>query len=184
MFERKIAGLLVIVSVLLLTGCSRQPRTAPFLHGPYREKYLIADQELGKLQFFISKDIVVQDQSFLEGGPARHGRVIVMRRGTPGVVTEAGSNWLRVSFEKGGPGATFVTDRSKDVDQYWLATEVEGRAGFYRIKELPEKVLIHQGTRYVVIDGADAYLRVDQSDLGKLIESRRHIGGRQTEQRR
>lgn len=184
MFERKIAGLLVIVSVLLMGACSKQPRAFPFLHGPYREKYLIADQELQKIQFYISKDIVAQDQAFREGGLAKHGRVIILRKGTPGVATEAGPNWIRVSFEKGGPGVAFVTDRSNDADGYWLATEVEGRAGYYKISELPERLLLHQGTRYIVIDGADAYLLVDRTDLGKLIESRIHVGGRETQQRR
>ena len=69
MFKRKTPGLLLTVSVLLLVGCSSGPHADAFFHKGYRKDYLITDQELKKIQFFVSTDVVVQDLSFLEGGP-------------------------------------------------------------------------------------------------------------------
>jgi hypothetical protein len=177
MLKTRTSGLL-IVAVLLLAGCSSGPQRLGFLHTSYRTRYLITDPEFKKLQFYVSTEILVQGQSFRTGHPGSGTQVIVVRKGTPGVVTEVGSYWLRVSFEKGGPGVFFVTDPSKPEDRYWLGTEVQGRQGFSKVRDLSEKVLMHLGTSYAVVYGDDAYLLVNASDLDKIIKSRRHIGGR------
>ena len=98
--------------------------------------------------------------------------------GTKGAVTEVGPNWLRVSFQEGGPGVLFVSDTGKPEDRYWLATTAEGLPGVYKVKDLPDKVLENQGRRYKVVQGADAYLLLDRKDFDKLVEGRQHIKGR------
>ncbi len=94
------------------------------------------------------------------------------------MVLEVGPNWLKVSFQEGGRGVTFLADKDERVDRYWLATEVKHKKGYYRVSELSEQILINDGNIYKIVYGADAYLLVDSDRLEELIEKRRIIKGR------
>jgi hypothetical protein len=169
--------LLVVVLLLVVVGCSR-PANRGFLQKSHRELFLIEPAELRRLQFYVSNDIVVQNQA---AGGASTEDVIIMRAGTPGAVMAVGDNWLRVSFQEGGRGVPFVTDLTRKEDRYWFATEVDGRVGYHKMFTLPEQVLVLDGERYRVMEGADSFLLVDGPQIEKLIEGRRHLTGRKAE---
>ena len=179
MGDSKVRKLTGVMALVMLAGCSsNQFSRVNFLHVAYRQMYAIEDQEFYKLQFYVAKDVLAHEETRAQGDAGAAGRVIVMREGTPGVVKEVGDDWLRVSFEKGGPGVFFLTDPTKEEDLYWLATRMEGREGLYVVKDLPQKIVLQEGRRYLVMEGADASLLVDGSDMARLIESRRHAKGR------
>lgn len=170
---------LLVIAAISLPACSKPPKKINFLHTSIRETYLIQPAELKELQFYISGRILAQDEEWLAGGGAPEGHVVLIAAGTKGVVLEAGPNWLRASFEDGGTGVYFVSDTTRPEDRYWLATTVAGRDGLYKVKDLPEPVIEVDGVRFKVIQGADSYLLLDRKDFDKLVESRRHIKGRQ-----
>jgi hypothetical protein len=159
---------LLVAAVVSLSACSGAPKKMNFLHSSVRETYLIQPAELKALQFYISENVLAQGD----------GDVVLVASGTKGAVTEVGPNWLRVSFQEGGPGVLFVSDTGKPEDRYWLATTAEGLPGVYKVKDLPDKVLENQGRRHKVVQGADAYLLLDRKDFDKLVEGRQHIKGR------
>jgi len=182
MCDSKLRKLTLLIALVLLAGCSsHQFSRVNFLHVAYRQMYAIEDQEFNKLQFYVAKDVLAHEETSTQGDAGVAGQVIVVREGTPGIVKEVGDDWLLVSFEKGGPGVFFLTDPRKEEDLYWLATTVEGREGLYAVKDLPQKIVLQEGRRYLVMEGADASLLVDGSDMARLIESRRHAEGRKRE---
>ncbi len=204
MHGQRILAWLVVLPFYLLSGCilvmlaappSLPPPRTAFLHMAHRQNYSLTAQELRDLQLYISTTVLAQ----YEG--ATEKKSVLVSAGTPGVVTDVGPDWLKVSFREGGIDVPFIIDRTdrsrKDIryfratkeglvedkgskdSQYWLATEVEGRKGFYMIKELPEKVFLYEGTRYSLVTGARAYLKVDPEGLNKLVKSRKATEGRQ-----
>jgi hypothetical protein len=168
---------LLAVATVSLSVCSSVPKKINFLHTSVRETYLMQPEELKELQFYISENILAQNEERLTGA-TEAGDVVVVASGTRGVVTEVGPNWLRVSFEEGGPGVLFVSDTSKPEDRYWLATTADGSSDVYKVKDLPDQVLENQGRRFKVVQGADAYLLLDREDFDELVAHRRHIKGR------
>jgi hypothetical protein len=166
----------VLISLLLAalapTGCAT--RTEFFLNRAHRMNYALETEELQSLQFYISTDVLAHEiGTKTEGTPTS---VYVVKRDTPGVVTEAGPTWLRVSF---GPtrGAPFVTVPDEEDDSwYWLATEVE--QGLRRVRDVDDKVVVVDGRRFRLAYGINARLLVNSKDLRKLIEKRAHAPGR------
>jgi len=197
MHGQRIQAWLVVLPFYLLSGCIAPPPIPPrtaFLHTAHRQNYSLTAQELRGLRFYISTTVLAQ----YEGATGK--KSVKMSQGTLGVVTDVGPDWLTVSFREGGIDVPFIIDRtdrskkgsryfratkeglvevegSKD-SQYWLATEVEGRKGFYMIKDLPEKVFLYEGTRYSLVTGARANLIVDSKGLDKLVKSRQVTEGR------
>lgn len=176
MSQSRTACLLASVAILSAVGCA-SPKIS-FLHTGHRENLAIEDQELKNLQFYISTAVLAKNISTPES-QATAESVIIVAKDTPGLVTEIGPKWLRVSFEEGGSGARFITAGAERNDAYWLATEVEGRPGLHMVKELPEKILLHEGTRLRVVYGANARLLISTKDLEELITKRRHLKGRE-----
>ena len=166
------SGLLFVLAVVLLAGCSSRHMLG-FYHVSHRERYAITGEELRGMQFYVSKDVLVQPRS-----PAQAGAdVIILREGTPGVVVDSGPDWIRVSFQEGGTGVRFVADGGKPEDLYWLATQTDSSPRLSKLNVLSDKVLLHDGERYSVVEGADAVLFIDRDDLEKLINSRPHLTG-------
>jgi hypothetical protein len=97
---------------------------------------------------------------------------------TPVVVTGSGPNWLKVNSREGGVDVPFVTDPNHYNALYRIATEVEGSKEFKKITELPEKIFLHEGTRYQLVSGSDAFLLVDWEGWEKLAKTRRVTEGR------
>ena len=170
---RTIEGMILTIFVLLAVSCSSAPRTIGFLHNYHRQVYSFTEGELKELQFYLSADVLAQYQD------TTGTKSILLARLTPGVVTSAGPDWLKVSFREGGINVPFITDLSRNNDRYWLATAIKGEEDFKKIKELPERVFLHKGTRYKLAYGANAFLLVDWEGWKNLVETRKATGGRQ-----
>ncbi len=166
---------LLALTLLFVGACS--VRHIGFMHVRHRVNYSLEAQELERAQFYISTRILAKDISDSAVRDEAAG-VIIVPEGTPGMVLEVGPRWLRVSFDKEGSGVMFLSDPERGDDAYWLATEVEGQPGLHKVKDLPEKILLNGGTAYKLIYGANARLLINEKDLGKLIEQRRHLKGR------
>ncbi len=168
-------GSLLLVTLLFLGACAT--RHIGFMHVRHRQNFSLEAQELEHAQFYISTRVLAKDVGDAALMDEAAGVIIVPEQ-TPGVVTEVGPSWLRVSFSKEGSGVVFLTDPKQGDDAYWLATEVEGQPGLHKLKDLPDKILLVAGTAYKLIYGAKARLLINEDDLIKLIEQRRHLKGR------
>ena len=164
-------GFLMLAVIFLLAGCSSAP-PMPFQNNSHRETYSFQLEDLEKLQFYISSDVVAQYQD------ATGTKSLLLARMTPGVATGAGPNWIKVSFREGGVDVPFVTDPNQYDGRYWIATEVERDKQFRKISDLPDRYFLHKGVRYTVVSGADALLLFDWDGWKKLVERRKATGGR------
>jgi hypothetical protein len=157
-----------LLGILLLSACGISSIDPPF-YREYRERYALTADELETLQFYISRQVLAHA---LDGSPGvAPDQVVLLAAHTPGLVRDAGPDWLRVAFTKGGEGVLFRSRNDRADALYELATTTEdGR--IVLVSELPERVLSQGERRYKIIEGADAYLIVSRKDLGHLIESR------------
>jgi len=166
-----IHGWLIGAVLSFLVGCSSAP--IAFQNNSHRQVYSLNEEDLKKLQFYISRDVVAQYQD------ATGTKSLLVPRLTPGVVTGAGPNWLKVSFKEGGVDVPFITDPNQYDGRYWIATEVEGTKDFKKIADLPDKSILYKGTRYKLVSGSDAILLVDWEGWKKLVQTRKVTEGRQ-----
>jgi hypothetical protein len=163
-------GWLMAALLSLLAGCSTPP--IAFQNNSHRQIYSLNQEDLQKLQFYISRDVVAQYQD------ATGTKSLLLTRLTPGVVTGAGPNWVRVSFKEGGVDVPFITDPNQYDGRYWIATEVEGTKDLKKIADLPDKSILYKGTRYKLVSGADAILLMDFDGWKRLVETRKVTEGR------
>jgi hypothetical protein len=163
--------LLILAFSFLLASCSTPP--IAFQNTSHRQTHSLNLEDLQKLQFYISRDVVAQYQD------ATGTKSLLLTRLTPGVATGAGPNWIKVSFREGGVDVPFITDPNQYDGRYWIATEVEGSKDFKRIAELPEKSFLYKGVRYKLVSGDDAILLFDWEGWKKVVETRKVTGGRQ-----
>jgi hypothetical protein len=166
-------GCLIVVLFFLLVGCSSDPTTFPFLNNTHRQAYSLNEDDLKKVQFYVSTEIVAQVKE--PGGT----QSFLVPRLTPGVVTASGPNWVKVSFRKGGADVPFVADPSQNDSRYYLASEVDGGKDFKRVTEVPGKVFTYKGTPLTLVSGADATLLLDWDSWEKVAATRKVTGGRQ-----
>jgi len=166
-----IRWLLITAVLILLSGCS-SVRTIPFQNMSHRQIYSLKLEDLQKMQFYVSSDVVAQYQD------ATGIKSLLVPRLTPGVATADGPNWIKVSFREGGIDVPFITDLKQTDGYYRIATEIDGGKEIKRISDLPEKSFLHQGVRYNVVSGADAMLLVDWETWNKVIETRKVTEGR------
>jgi hypothetical protein len=167
---------LIVAVLALLAGCSSAAPIA-FQNTSHRQTYSLNLEDLEKLQFYISTDVVAQYQD--AGGT----KSLLVPRLTPGVVTGAGPNWLKVSFREGGADVPFLADLTQYDPRYWIASEVEGSKDFKRITNLPGESFVYKGTRYTLVSGADAYLLFDWEGWKKVVETRVVTEGRRVGER-
>ena len=156
----------------LLAGCSSGPTTMPFLNNSHRQIYSLNEEDLRKVQFYVSTDIVAQVHE------ATATQSFVVPKLTPGVVTAAGPNWIKVSFRKGGVDVPFVADPKQTDSRYWIASELEGGKDFAKVIEVPGRFFMYKNTRLTLVSGADAILLVDWEDWKELVETRTVTEGR------
>jgi hypothetical protein len=171
-YWQNVQGCLVVALFFLLVGCSSGPTTIPFLNHTHRQAYSLNENDLKKVQFYVSKDIVAQVQDPMAT------QSFVVPRLTPGVVTAAGPNWIKVSFRKGGADVPFVADPNQNDSWYYIASEVEGGRSFKRVTEVPGTVFIYKGTPLTLISGADAMLLLDWDSWKEVAETRKVTEGR------
>jgi hypothetical protein len=166
----RIRGWLMATLLSLLAGCSTPP--IAFQNNSHRQVYSLNVEDLQKLQFYISRDVVAQYQD------ATGTKSLLLTRLTPGVVTGAGPNWVRVSFKEGGVDVPFITDPNQYDGRYWIATEVEGTKDLKKIADLPDRSILYKGTRYKLVSGADAILLMDWDGWKRVVETRKVTEGR------
>lgn len=163
--------LLTVSVIFLLAGCSSAPPMA-FQNYTHRQTPSLNLEDLEKLQFYISSDVVAQYQD------AAGTKSLLLARLTPGVATGAGPNWIKVSFREGGVDIPFITDPNLYDGRYWIATEVDGSKDLKKISELPDRFFVHKGVRYKVVSGADAILLFDWESWKTVVETRKATQGR------
>jgi hypothetical protein len=169
---QNVRGCLVVALFFLLVGCSSSPTTFPFLNNTHRQAYSLSEDDLKKVQFYVSEDIMAQVQAPMAT------QAFLVPRLTPGVVTAAGPNWIKVSFRNGGADVPFVADPNQNDSRYYIATEVEGGRNFKRVTEVPGKVFIYKGTPLTLVYGADAMLLLDWDSWEKVAATRKATEGR------
>ena len=169
---QKAQGCLVVALFLLLAGCASGPTTLPFQNYTHRQALSLSEDDLKRVQFYVSTHVVAQ----VKDPTATQSFVVPML--TPGVVTAAGPNWIKVSFREGGADVPFVADPNLNDSRYYIASEVEGGKSFKRVTEVPGKVFIFKGTQLNLVSGADAMLLVDWDSWHKVAETRKVTEGR------
>ena len=169
---QNVRGCLVVALFFLLVGCSSDPTTFPFLNNTHRQAYSLNEADLRKVQFYVSTEIMAQVQN-----PGATQAFLIPKM-TPGVVTGAGPNWIKVSFRQGGADVPFVADPNQNDSRYYIASEVEGGKNFKRVTEVPGKVFTYKGTPLTLISGADAMLLLDWDSWEKVAATRKVTGGR------
>lgn len=172
---------LALALTLLLAGCGTlaplRGSYAPyrFMHEQHREAYAMTQDDLAKLEFFVSSKVIAHNLD--DAGPEG---VVLVDADTPGVAVASGSDWIRVSFQRGGPGVVFLTQATATHDSHYsLATEVDEGTGYQLVRLTKDQVLRDGTRRYQIIEGADAYLVVDQKSLAKVVGTRRKAQGRE-----
>jgi hypothetical protein len=169
---QNLRGCLAVALVFFLVGCSSSPTTLPFQNYTHRQALSLSEDDLKKVQFYVSTAVVAQ----VKEPTATQSFVVPML--TPGVVTAAGPNWLKVNFREGGAEVPFVADPNVNDSRYYIASEVEGGKSFKRVTEVPGKVFIFKGTQLNLVSGADAMLLVDWDSWHKVAETRKVTEGR------
>ena len=166
-----IGWLLILPGLVLLIGCS-SVRPIPFQNMSHRQIYSLKLEDLQKLQFYVSSDVVAQYQD------ATGIKSLLVPRLTPGVATGEGPNWIKVSFREGGIDVPFITDLNQPDGYYWIASEIDGGKEIKRIRDLPDKSIVHQGIRYKLASEDDVMLLVDWTTWNRVIETRKVTEGR------
>ena len=169
--KQKLSWLPMMPIIVLLVGCSSAPPMV-FQNNSHRQVHSLKLEDLQKVQFYLSRDVVAQHQD------ASGMKSLLLPGLTPGVATSEGPTWIRVSFREGGVDVPFITDPQQPDGRYWIATEVAGSKEFKRISDLPEKSFLYKGVQYNVVSGADALLLFDWESWNRVVETRKTTEGR------
>ena len=170
--------LLFLGSILLFTACG--PNLKPFTKGLYEERQW-SDEDLRRVQFYLSQDIVMRRQ--LSGSTfevisgeikivdGRKVEEIVIRKGTPGVfVFRPKTNRLAISFEDSDKRFLVFGPNPKASGRFVLLASDWGR---YQGK------VTYENQKYTV-NSSSAYssLMVDLKKIRKTSVSSRTARGR------
>lgn len=171
--------LLIIASIGFLASCS--PKLTPFTQDLYDQNRW-SEQELKKIQFYLSEDIILRRQykegeSTIAGGKIRmvDGREveeIIFRKGTPGVLLfTPRTNRFAISFESNGEDRYLMFGPNpKAGDRYvLLAKDWDRRTG---------RVSYDDKVYTTTSSSAFSHLLVDLRRINKLEVERRTAGGR------
>lgn len=127
--------LLQATIIVLSTSCSvRVPYTSAI-----QQKYELSEQDLKNVQFFISHEVVLYKASDDGDAVAMNGELlvrsdkqieeVVIRKGTPGVVVNADTRKLAVSFEIGEDRYLVFGSNTSDGWYHLMAEEWTRRHG-------------------------------------------------------
>lgn len=166
---------ILMLATLFASACATPPQA--FLHRAHRQNYALQPAELRKAHYYVSDRILAHELSE-DGTATRPDQVLMLERDTPGALTDAGPNWLRVSFGS-GPGVLFVALPEATPDSvYQLASDPEPGQEPRRVRDIPDRTAKVGGRRYKVISGSEARLLIDSEALTEMIEARPKAGGR------
>ena len=166
---------ILALSILLLFACATPPQA--FLHRAHRQNYALQPEELRKAHYYVSDQIPAHELSE-DGSATRPDQVLLLEPETPGALTDAGPNWLRVAFGN-GPGVLFVAlPEARPDSVYQIASDPEPGQEPRRVRDIPDRTATVGKRRFKLITGAETRLLIDSEALGKMIESRPKAGGR------
>lgn len=162
-----------------LAACTKKPRMIPFLQKEHREAYRFTEQDLERIKFYSSSDVVVEQ---LDAPPGKQG-ILLVDDANPGVAVGSGPGWIRVSFPDSNTPLVFLADPTAEGDTgYSLATEVDG--GGYRLVRIDDqRILQLAGLRYRVPIGAFAELVVDHDKFAEFLTARERAHGQPVQER-
>ena len=144
----------------MAAGCSlcapRELRGLPRLLfiTSHRQNYSLNLQDLEKLQFFISTDVVARYQD------ATGTKSLLLPRMTPGVATGAGPNWIKVSFREEVPTFPLSPTRTSTMDGIGLPLKSKGPRISKKLSVSPSKLLFTKELG-AMVSGSEAILLVD-----------------------
>ena len=173
-FARKVHGLplFIVCAALVTTSACSSVRMETFLDGYHRQDLSIQPAELRKLQFYTSRDILVQHNG------ADGEQSIFLPALTPGVVVNEGSDWMELSFRRGGTNIPFVVDAASERRSYILATRLPDGSGYQAINTMKTPMFYVDSSEFAVLQGQTARLLVSDKDLGKILKNRIPTSGR------
>ncbi len=163
---------LALAAGLVFSGCTTPKET--FLKVQHRENFALQDEEIARLQFYISREVLARNTA----DPTAASSIIVVPAGTAGRASEVKEDYIRVSFDRGGQGVYFLALPEGRDAVYWLATEIPGKPGLHALRDLDPPIIRVPEGEFELIKGSGARLLVNSDDLQKLIDSRRHAQGR------
>jgi len=170
---------IALALVPALVGCAKKPMMIPFLQKEYRDAYRFTDQDLERIQFYSSSDVVVEE---IDGPPGAEG-VVLVDDANPGVAIGSGQGWIRMRFQPSNLGLVFLADPTAQGDTgYSLATEVDG-GGYRLVRDDDQRILRLAGRRYRVAIGTYAELVVDQETFQKFLLARQQAQGQRGQER-
>ncbi len=160
-------------SLCFIVGCAHEP----FSH-VQRMRYSISDREIQSLQFYLSGEVLVRVRSGSGDSVTEGQETIIAPQNTPGIATEVGSNWIRVTFRENGPGVPFAADEADSVSgRYYLATNDEDGRKMVQIQDIARRDFTIDGTNYELLYGSTVYLMVKPAAMQALIEKRTTLKG-------
>jgi len=171
-----------LFAALSLAACS--PQLSPFTQELYDQNRW-SEQELKKIQFYLSDDIILRRQISAGESTIASGKIrmvdgseveeVVIRKGTPGVLLfTPKTDRFAVSFESDGSERYLMFGPNPKVDERYvlLARDWDRRTG---------KVSYDNKLYYTDSESAFAHLMVDLRRIQKMELERRTAGGRRVE---
>lgn len=154
--------ILIFIPILALTSCKS---LRPFTQQLY-DQYQWTENELKQIQFYLSKDVVLQrdlsdSQTRIVTGKIRtiNGREVeevLMRKGTPGVLSYLPeSNRFGVQFENGADRQLMFGPNPNLNERYTLlfsSSEGKGRLAYITYEGLQWKTPSESGAAYLMVD--------------------------------
>lgn len=146
--------LLFPVLVLLLSGCAKKTAYTKSV----QERYQLSEQEIKKIQFYTSEDIVMLKSESQSGRETKEGELVVssstsedrliIKKGTPCVVTAIDGDKFRISFETDAKTLTF---ESKSASSYYLLVAETVENGKAKVNYGTENYILQQGSGAVYL---------------------------------
>lgn len=170
-------SLFMLAIACLAVSCGTSRRI--YFRDSFRRAYSIQDGEIQRLQFFVSRDVILRTKAVPEDNVDTAERTILIKQGTPVIARSVGPDWIRISFERGRASVAFVTVPKKGHDGYHLATTLPNRPGLHRVVDMEKPVVWYDGRRFDVLVGAEAGLTAEIDDMNALADRRQVTEGRE-----
>ena len=171
--KNKVSSIVVLILVLYLASCSDKVLYTKQM----QQKLFLNEINLGSVQFYNSKKIVLKRNLDLDDAKVSHGKInfingqyveeIIIDKNTPGVAVRNGKNFLDIAFEKDKKGYfTFILNP----DNYFQlsAKTWENNLG---------KITYDTLNYYIMPGGAKALLKVSKHNINGFKKKTRKLKG-------
>jgi hypothetical protein len=173
--RKQLLAVALLAASLAVSGCASQ-RVAFTQH--LRTQYNLTDEDLKKLQYYLSSDVTLQREFRSEEGEVSGSHKLVrkegglveqvfIRAGTPGIATDVGNTYLAVSFE---PGASLVfgsTPSDQDPDRKYKLSAKRWEDHYGE--------LVYGGKTFYAVDGSRQTFLVVVLEFLDAVEKRKKI---------